>query len=128
MLEQAFLRRLVVIRRYQQARISASGLGVGGQLDGLARRIGACTGDDRNTSCNLSNHTADDLDVFAHIQRRRFTGGADGNNGVGALLQVEVNQFAQAVPVQTTLCIHWCDQCHHTARNHATAPAGKRER
>ena len=87
-------------------------------LAGVSSDFLVYSGDD------ATNH----LDVFIHIKRGRFTCGANGDNGVGALLQVEVHQFAQAVPVQTSLCIHGCDQCHHTARNHATAPAGKRER
>src|SRR5471032_1354893 len=124
---QPFLRRLVVVRRDQQTCVRASALGVVRQFDRFARRIGARARDDRDTPCNLSDHTTNDFDVFVHVERGRLTCSADGNNGVGALLQVEVHQFAQAVPVETTLCIHGCDQCHHTARNHATAPAGKRE-
>ncbi|BAU76053.1 hypothetical protein ppKF707_1065 [Metapseudomonas furukawaii] len=42
-------------------------------------------------------------------------------------MKMEVNELGKAVPVQLTLRIHGRNQCHHTARNHATAPAGKRE-
>src|SRR5471032_3219057 len=124
---QAFLGRLVVVRGHQQAAIGAGFLGVAGQFDRFAGRIGARAGDDSNTPCYALDHELDHFDVFFHIKCGRFTRGADRHNGVGALLQVEVHQFAQAVPVEITLCIHGCDQCHHTARNHATAPAGKRE-
>ena len=74
------------------------------------------------------DHALDHLDVLGHFQRGGFTGGADRDDGIGALLQVEIHQFAQGLPIQTTLRIHGRDQCHHTARNHATAPAGKIER
>src|SRR5690606_12221750 len=46
----------------------------------------------------------------------------DRDDGVGALLQVEVPQFAQAVPIQCTLRIHGSDQRHHAARNHLPPP------
>ena len=108
-------------------RIGAGGLRVGGQLDGFTGRVGAGTGDHRNAAIDLLHYATDDFDVFAHIKSGRLTCRADRHDGVGAVLQVKVHQFAQTVPVETTLCIHGCDQCHHTARNHATAPAGKRE-
>ncbi|MNG03445.1 hypothetical protein D3C84_865250 [compost metagenome] len=124
---QAFLGRLVVIRHDQQARVGAGLFGVTGQLDRFAGRVGAGTGNHRDSAVDLFDHGADHFDVFVHIKGGRFTCSADRHDGVGAVLQVKVHQFAQAVPVETTLCIHGCDQCHHTARNHATAPAGKRE-
>ena len=66
--------------------------------------------------------------VFFDVKGGRLAGRADGDDGMGAVLEVEVHEFAEAVPVKTPLCIHGSDQCHHTARNHETAPAGKRER
>ncbi|MNL15688.1 hypothetical protein D3C87_1366920 [compost metagenome] len=127
-LVQAFLGRLVVIRSHQQAGIGAGDLRIGGQLDGFTSRVRASPGDHRNAPCNLLHHVTNHFDVLVHVKGGRFTCSADRHDGVGAVLQVKVHQFAQAVPVETTLCIHGCDQCHHTARNHATAPAGKRER
>ncbi len=74
------------------------------------------------------NHVLDDQDVFFDIQGGGLAGGADSYDRVGAVFQVEVYKFVEAYPVQTPLCIHGCDQRHHTARNHVIAPAGKRER
>ena len=68
--------------------------------------------------------TPDDFDVLGDAERSRLAGGPDSNDCIGAFLQMEVHQFAQAVPVQTALRIHGRDQRHHTARNHATTPAG----
>ncbi|MNX48298.1 hypothetical protein D3C86_788760 [compost metagenome] len=124
---QAFLGRLVVVRHDQQAGIGAGFLGVTGQFDGFAGRVGAGTGDHRNAAIDLLDHGTDDCDVLVDVEGCRFAGGADGDNGMGAVFKVEVHEFAEAVPVKTPLCIHGSDQCHHTARNHETAPAGKRE-
>lgn len=120
--------RLVVVRNYQQAGVGAGFLGVAGQLDGFAGRVGAGTGDHRNAPGYLFDHGFDDGDVFFYIKGRRLAGSTDRDNGMGAVLEMEVHEFAEAVPVKTPLCIHGSDQCHHTARNHETAPAGKRER
>ncbi|MNT61802.1 hypothetical protein D3C72_1994680 [compost metagenome] len=125
---QTFLGRLVVIGRDQQAGIGAHILGRARQFDRLARGVAAGTGDHRDAPGDLIDHPSDHFDMFGHFQRGRLAGGPDRDDGVGALLQVEIHQFAQAVPIETTLCIHGRDQCHHTARNHATTPAGKRER
>ena len=49
--------------------------------------------------------------MLGHFQRGGLTGGADRDDGIGALLQVEIHQFAQGLPIQTTLRIHGRDQC-----------------
>ncbi|MCY1174979.1 hypothetical protein D9M73_151990 [compost metagenome] len=128
MLVQAFLGRLVVVRDYQQASIGTGFLGIARQLDRFAGGVRASTGDDRNTAVDLLDDGTDDFDMLVDVEGRRLTGGTHGNDGMCAIFQVEVHEFAEAVPVKTPLCIHGCDQCHHTARNHETAPAGKRER
>ena len=120
-------RRLVVVRGDQQGSVGADFLSGTGQLDRLTGGVATGAGNYRDAAIDLVNHATDDLDVLADFQGRRLAGSTDRDDGVGAFLQVEVHQFAQAVPVEMTLCIHGCDQCHHTARNHATAPAGKRE-
>ncbi|MNP25161.1 hypothetical protein D3C76_1179560 [compost metagenome] len=130
-LVQAFLRRLVVVRHYQQAGVGTGALGVLGQVHGFGSGVGTGTGDDRDAAgaaLDALDHVLDDQDVFFDIQRGGLTGGADSDDRMGAVFQVEVYKFVEAAPVKTPLCIHGCDQCHHTARNHVTAPAGKRER
>ncbi|MNY23240.1 hypothetical protein D3C86_1568970 [compost metagenome] len=120
---QAFLGRLVVVRGDQQAGIDAGLLGGGGQFDGLAGGVGPGTGDHRNASGDLLDHVADHRDVFVDVQRGGLTRGADRDDGVGAFLEVKIDQLGQAIPIQTAFCIHGRDQCHHAARNHATTPA-----
>ncbi|MNM91872.1 hypothetical protein D3C81_1041830 [compost metagenome] len=127
MLVQAFLGRLVVVRGHQQAGIRATGLGGFGQLHGFASGIGAGTGDHRNTAVDLVNHATDNFKVLAHVESGRLARGADRYDGIGAFLQVEIHQLREAVPIQSTLSIEGGDQRHHTARNHATTPAGKRK-
>ncbi|SST10097.1 Uncharacterised protein [Acinetobacter baumannii] len=127
-LVHAFLGRLVVVRRHQQAGVGAAAFRGLGQRHRLAGGVGAGAGDHRDAALDLVDHATDHLDVLFHVQRGRFTGGADGDDGVGAFLQVEVHQLGEAVPVQSTLSIEGGDQCHHTARNHATAPAAKLKR
>ena len=120
---QAFLGRLVVVRGDQQSGIGANVLGRTGQLDRLTGAVAT----DRDTASDLVDHALDHFDVLTHVQRGGLTGGADRDDGIGTLLQVEIHQFAQGRPIQITLRVHGRDQCHHTARNHATAPAGKIE-
>lgn len=130
-LVQAFLGRLVVVRDYQQAGIGAGVLGVLREVNGFGSGVGTGAGDDRDALLAVLytlDHVLDDQDVFFYIQGGRLTGGADSDDRVGAIFQVEVYKFVEAAPIKTPLCIHGCDQCHHTARNHVTAPAGKRER
>src|SRR5690606_34695780 len=115
---ETFLGGLVVVGGDQQAGIGADALGQLGELDGFPGAVGPGAGDHRDAAVDLVGDAADHFDVFLHVQGGGFARGADRDDGVGAFLQVEVHQFAQAVPVQCALRIHGSDQRHHAARNH----------
>ena len=91
-LVQAFLRRLVVVRRDQQAGIRAGILRELRQLDRFARRVRAGAGDDRDALGGALHHSAHDVDVLFDAQRRRFAGRADRDDAVGAVVDVELDQ------------------------------------
>lgn len=48
-------------------------------------------------------------------QRGRLAGGADRDYAFGALGDMPVDQFFEAVPVDTAVGMHGRDQCHHAA-------------
>src|SRR5690606_35296153 len=108
-LVQAFLGRLVVVRHYQQASVGTGTLGVLGRGHGLCGGGGTGAGDARDAvdiALDALDHVLDDQDVFFDIQRGGLTGGADSDDRMGAVFQVQVYKFVEAVPVKTPLCIH----------------------
>src|SRR3569623_1780883 len=65
---KAFLSRLVVIRRYQQARIGPTFLGEASEFDGFTGGIGTGAGDHRHAATREFHHLADDLAVFVGVE------------------------------------------------------------
>ena len=81
----AFLRRAVVIGNDGQGVIGADAFGFLRQRDGFAGVIGAGAGDYRNAAGGVFDGGFDHGQMFVHRKRGRFAGGADGDNGVGAV-------------------------------------------
>ncbi len=99
MLVQAFLGGLVVVGSDQQAGIRPVTLGITGQTNGFIGIVGTGTGNHRDTAIGHRHHFPDHAVVLFKTQGSGFTGGAHGNDSVGALLYMPVNQRAQTLPV-----------------------------
>lgn len=115
---QTFLGGLVVIRRHQQTGVGAAFHGATGEVDGLASGIGAGAGDHRHPAAHKLDDLADDLAMLFFIESGGFAGGAHGDDGVGALLDVELDEPRQTVGVETLVCLHGGDQGHHATVKH----------
>ncbi len=89
MLVEAFLRGLVVVGADLQGGVGAGLLGEGGQLDGLGGGVGAGAGDDGDAAVGGTDDPLDDLLVLFVVEGGRFAGGADGDDAVGAALDLE---------------------------------------
>src|SRR3546814_5795616 len=71
-LEQAFLRRLVVVRRDDEGGIGASLLCVARQQDRFLGRVGAGSGDHRNTAFGRSEEHTSELQSLMRISYAVF--------------------------------------------------------
>ena len=95
--------RLVVVGGNEQQTIGAQAL-VGERLGehGL-RGVGARAGDDGDASCNLLDHGGDNGVVLVIGHRGTLAGGAQGEDGVGAVLQVEIDKALERVKVDAAV-------------------------
>ena len=94
---------LVVVGGNEQQTIGAQAL-VGERLGehGL-RGVGARAGDDGDASCNLLDHCGDNGVVLVVGHRGALAGGAQGEDGVGAVLQVEIDKALECVKVDAAV-------------------------
>ena len=102
--------RLVVVGGNEQQAVGAQAL-VGERLGehGL-RGVGARAGDDGDASCNVLDHGGDDGVVLVIGHRGALAGGAQGEDGVGAVLQVEIDKALERAKVDTAVLFKWCDE------------------
>ena len=92
---EAILGWLVVIGHHHQRGIGTGFAGVKGEVEGLARRVGARAGNHRNPALDLVDADLDHALVFIGIQRRALAGGAHGHNAMGALRDLPVHEFPE---------------------------------
>ena len=94
---------LVVVGGDEQQTVGAQAL-IGERLGehGL-RGVGARAGDDGDASCNMLDHGGDDGVVLVIGHRGALAGGAQGEDGVGAVLQVEIDKVLERVKVDTAV-------------------------
>ena len=67
------------------------------------RGVGARAGNDGDASCNMLDHGGDDGVVLVVGHRGALAGGAQGEDGVGAVLQVEIDKALECVRVDTAI-------------------------
>ena len=115
---QAFLRRLIIIWCHQQAGVDSGLLGAAGQLDRLGGGIGAGTADNRNAAVSVLYHQLQAGAMFVHVEGRRLTGGAHGNNGVGPVFNMKIYQALECRHVDGAIAVHRRDQSNHTSVKH----------
>ena len=89
---QAFLRRLVVVRRHRQQAVGADAFHVARQLDHLARVVAAGAGQHRHAAVGFFDDELDDAQLLAMAQRRRFAGRAARREEVDAGVDLPARQ------------------------------------
>ena len=100
MLIQAFLRRLVVVRRHQESAIRAGPHGVPGALNGLCGAVRTGAGDDRDPSVHLLDHQLYDPVVLFMAQRGGLSRGSTRHNPVRSIFNMKFHQRADALFVE----------------------------
>ena len=65
-----------------------------------------------------SHRDADQLLVLVEVDGRRFAGGADHHDAVGAFGDVPVDQLSEAREVERAVLVHRRDDCDQAAGNH----------
>src|SRR5690606_25450391 len=116
-LVQAFLGRLVVVGRYQQAGIRAITLCITGQANRFLGRVGAGPGNHRHATSGGRQDLADHQVVLFKTKRGRLTGGTDCHDAVGALLDVPMDQVPQRLPVDGAVGMHGGNEGYNAAGN-----------
>ena len=94
---------LVVVGGDEQQAVGAQAL-VGERLGehGL-RGVGARAGNDGDASCNLLDHRGDNGVVLVVSHRGALAGSTQGEDSVGAILQVEIDKAPECVKVDTAV-------------------------
>ena len=67
------------------------------------RGVGARAGNDGDAACNMLDHGGDDGVVLVVGHRGALAGGAQGEDGVGAILQVEIDKALERVKVDAAV-------------------------
>ncbi len=116
---KAVLRGLVVVRCDQQAGIDAGILGHGREVNRLARGVRAGSSDNRKAAGGQLDHAADDVTVLVGVEGCRFAGGPDGDDGIGAVLDVKFDQPCERLLVHQAVAVHGCYHGDDAALKHA---------
>ena len=93
MLEQALLRRLVVIRRNLQRAVCANGLGGLCEVDRLGGDIGPGAGEYLHPALGRLDSEFDDADVFVETKRWGLAGGADRDDPIHPATNLIMDEF-----------------------------------
>ena len=99
MLVETFLAWAVVVRRHDQGRVGAHGLGVAHQVDRLLRRIGAGAGDHRHAARGRLDAQLDHLAVLLVAEGGGLTRGADRHDAVDARGDLALDQTDEGLLV-----------------------------
>ena len=122
MLEQAVLGRLVVIRRHEQAGVYTRFLGAARQTDRFAGRIGPGAANYGYATAHTRDDLADKRAVLVLVKRRRLTRGADRDDSVGVVFDVELDEPTGRIEIDVPARHHRRDHRNNAASKHATPP------
>ena len=103
---QARLAGFVVIRGNQQQGICTGFLGLFGDLNGKGRIVGARARNNRNALCGMLHSKTDALHMLFVAERCGFTRGAADHNGIRAVCNLIINNAAQFLKVDGSVCVH----------------------
>src|SRR6185369_7122589 len=99
-LDEPFLRRLVVVRRDGQDAVGAHAVQLLGELDNLGSVISASAGEHGNLAFSFLQRDFDHAQVFLMRQGRAFAGGAARNQKIDAGLDLATDQPSQNLFVE----------------------------
>ena len=104
--ELRHLRRLDVVRRYDERGVGAEELGFLGGGDGGGRANRAGADDDGQFAAHLLTRDRHNLGLLVVIEAGGFAGRAQDNDTVRALLLVPLQQLAQRGDVDVAILLH----------------------
>ena len=93
------LRRLGVVGRHDQARVDAELVRLLGQVDRVARVVGACACDHGRAIADLVQRRAEELEALVVGERRGLPGRAGDDEAVGAVGDEVARERPEAVQV-----------------------------
>ena len=117
---QAFLRRLVVVRRDREQPVGADAFHVARQLDHLARVVAARAGEHRHAAVGLFDDQLHDAQLVAMAQRRRFPRRPAGGEEVDAGVDLSSGQALDGGLVEGAVLGERRNQCGADARESRT--------
>ena len=119
------LRRLRVVGRHDQAGVDAELVRPLGQVDRVARVVGAGAGDDGRAVADLLQRGGEELEALVVRERRRLPGRAGDDEAVGAVVDEMARQRPEALQVDGAVPLERRhDRCQNLAqhlRNHTFA-------
>ena len=89
-----------------------------GKINGFGRRIRTGAADDRYSTIDKLDHPSNDLDMLAVIEGGRLTRGADRDDGIGAVVDVVLDQPLEGCVIDGAIGPHRRDHCYHAALKH----------
>ena len=112
MLIEPFLIGLVIIRCNNQHAIGTGFFGVAGQLNRLARIVGACPRQHRHAASGLGNANFNHMLMLGMAQRGAFAGGAHGHKTMRAGFNLPVHKGTKGRLIHIAI-LEWRDKCCH---------------
>src|SRR5439155_22693734 len=115
---EALLGWLVVVRRYQEGRVRADGLGMAGELDRLVRRVGPRAGNDRHATPDGLHGELDDPLVLFMGERGGLARRPTRHDTVGSVRDLPLEQIAEGFLVYFALAKRGDDSDHRSGEAH----------
>ena len=101
MLHKAALRGFVVVRRDGEQRVDARALRGFGERNGGRGAVRAAARDDRHAAVDGAHAALDERHALIVAQRRSFAGRATDDDGVGAALDLTLNETVEGFEIDT---------------------------
>src|SRR5262249_30180711 len=109
-LEEALLRRLVVVGRHRQETVRAGPAHVFGKMDHFARVVAAGAGEDRHAAAGLLDQSLDRPEPLLVRERRALAGGAARDQEVNAGVDLPAAEATDGRLVEVAGAGERCDQ------------------
>ena len=108
---QTVLGGLVVIWGDEQHSVCAVFFSLLGEHDSSGRVVGTGAGNDRHAMVHILDGVGDDLGMFFLGEGGRFASGAADDDGIGAIIDLEIQQTFESRIVNGTIRSKWGNDC-----------------